>query len=208
MNKRGLVVGIDLDNTLISYDSLFHRLALEQKLIGADIPADKSSVRDYLRRIGREPDWTALQGLAYGPRLSEAEPFAGAMDFLREGLRRDWEMHIVSHKTKQPIVGDPYDLHAAARGWLDTNSVHDVIGFPRAHVWFELTKKEKIARIRALGCQVFIDDLPELLLDPDFPAGVRRIFFAPPGSSLKDMPADFHIARSWAEILPLISDER
>jgi FMN phosphatase YigB (HAD superfamily) len=77
------VIGIDLDNTLVSYDKLFHQLALEQGLIARDLAVNKTEVRDFLRRAGKEPAWTALQGLAYGTRIREAEVFAGALDFAR-----------------------------------------------------------------------------------------------------------------------------
>lgn len=207
MNAPSPVIGIDLDNTLVSYDKLFHQLALEQGLIQTSLAVNKTVVRDFLRSEGREPAWTALQGLAYGTRIREAEAFEGALDFLREGRRRHWQMHIVSHKTREPIAGDPIDLHQAARGWLDSKSVHDEIGFPRGNVWLEVTKAAKIQRIRELRCDVFIDDLPELLLDPQFPAQTRRILFAPQGSSMKAPLANLIIAQSWAEITRLLSHE-
>ncbi len=207
MNASHPFIGIDLDNTLVSYDTLFHRLALEQGLIDPDLPVNKTEVRDFLRKVGKEPAWTALQGLAYGTRMREAEAFAGALDFLREGTRRGWRMHIVSHKTRHPIVGDPIDLHEAARGWLDAKSIHDGIGFLRENVWFELTKAAKIQRIRELGCEFFIDDLPELLLDPQFPTPTRRILFAPQGPGVKPPTADIVVAQSWAEITSLLTHE-
>ena len=207
MNARTPIIGIDLDNTLISYDRLFHQLALEQGLIPADLAVNKTEVRNYLRKQDREPAWTAMQGLAYGPRIRGAEIFPGALDFLREGRRRNWPMHIVSHKTLHPIVGEPIDLHQAARGWLDSKSIHDQVGFPRANVWFEVTKSAKIQRIRDLQCEVFIDDLPELLLDPQFPASIRRILFAPQGVEAKVSTENLIVARSWAEITSLLSHE-
>jgi hypothetical protein len=204
---KGRVIGIDLDNTLISYDRLFHTLALEQGLIPAELAPNKTEVRDFLRRAGKEPAWTALQGLGYGRRIREAEIFPDALDFLREGRKRGWQMHIVSHKTGAPIVGEAVDLHEAARGWLESKAIHAEIGLPRENVWFELTKAEKIGRIRELGCEVFIDDLPELLLDPQFPTGTRRILFAPQGAGTKDLPEDIFVAANWAEITRLLSHE-
>ena len=204
MNTSSPVLGIDLDNTLISYDKLFHKLALEQGLIPADLPVNKTEVRDYLRSQDKDPAFTALQGLVYGSRVREAEVFPGALDFLREGQRRQWTMHIVSHKTQYPIVGERTDLHQAARGWMDTQGLHDGIGFPRENVWFELTKAAKIERIRALRCEIFIDDLPELLLDPKFPTDIRRILFAPQGTALKEAPANLVVVQSWAEIGKLL----
>jgi hypothetical protein len=194
------VLGIDLDNTLISYDKLFYKLALEQGLIPADLPANKTAVRDHLRAKNQDPVFTALQGLVYGSRVREAEAFAGALNFLREGRRRGWQMHIVSHKTKYPITGERVDLHEAALGWLEAQGLHAEVEFPRENVWFEPTKPAKIERIKSLGCEIFIDDLPELLLDPAFPSGVRRILFAPQGANVKEIPADVDVVASWVEI--------
>ena len=46
----------------------------------------------------------------------------------------------------------------ARHWWMDTNLVE------LDNVFFESTKKEKIARIAHIGCDYFIDDLPEILL--------------------------------------------
>ena len=49
---------------------------------------------------------------------------------------------------------------------------------PSANVYFESTRAEKLARIAALALTHFIDDLEEVLSDPDFPPDVERILFA------------------------------
>ena len=61
-------IGIDFDNTIACYDGVFHAAAVARGLIPAEIPTDKTSVRNHLRAIGREPDWTELQGYVYGAR--------------------------------------------------------------------------------------------------------------------------------------------
>ena len=53
MNRTPLI-GLDFDNTLISYDQLFFTCALEDGLIPASLSADKMAVRDHLRESGRE----------------------------------------------------------------------------------------------------------------------------------------------------------
>lgn len=63
-------LGIDFDNTIVCYDELFHRVALEQGLIPADLPVNKSEVRNHLRRVGKEPLWTEMQGSVYGARMA------------------------------------------------------------------------------------------------------------------------------------------
>ena len=45
-----MVIGIDFDNTIVSYDDLFHRLATERGLIPAAFPSRKTSMRDFLRQ--------------------------------------------------------------------------------------------------------------------------------------------------------------
>ena len=46
-------------------------------------------------------------------------------------------------------------------------------------VLFKQTRPEKLECIAAVGCTHFIDDLPEVLLEPTFPQHVTRILFDP-----------------------------
>lgn len=175
-------VGLDFDNTIVSYDALFHRIAREGGLVPGDTPVSKVSVRDHLRRTGREDIWTGMQGIAYGPRMSEAQAFDGVREFLAWARGEGIRLSIVSHKTRHPFVGERHDLHAAARAWIE-RFLSDADGplVPAQSVYFELTKDAKLARIDATGCDVYVDDLPEILLAPDFPARALRILFDPDG---------------------------
>ena len=47
-----MIIGLDFDNTIVSYDELFHRVALEGGLVPGDLPVRKEAVRDYLREAG------------------------------------------------------------------------------------------------------------------------------------------------------------
>jgi hypothetical protein len=52
-----------------------------------------------------------------------------------------------------------------------------------------------------MGCTHFIDDLPEFLLEDDFPEGTLRILFAPAGTTDgPDAACLLTVFRSWAEI--------
>ena len=146
-------IGVDFDNTIVCYDGLFHRVALEQGLIPAALPADKGSVRDHLRRIGREDAWTEMQGTVYGARMLEAAAFPGVLDFFRRAVRSTFDICIVSHKTRHPYLGPKYDLHEAAAGWLERNGFFDAdgIGMRRGRVFFELTLPEKLRAHRRGG---------------------------------------------------------
>ncbi len=193
-------IGVDFDNTIVCYDSLFHRVALERGLIPPVLPPRKSDVRNHLRAAGQEDLWTELQGYVYGARMLEADPFPGVLEFFRKCRQRDLDVCIVSHKTQYPFLGQQYDLHLAATGWLTAQGFFDEegLGLRPEQVSFELTKEAKLNRIGSRGCTHFIDDLPEILGEPGFPSGTERILFDPSGSNEED--PRFTRAESWAWI--------
>lgn len=195
-----MLVGVDFDNTIVCCDQLFHRAAVEQGLIPLEVGASKGEVRDYLRGCGREDDWTQLQGYVYGVLIREAPVFPGVIDFFVRCRERGIGGCIISHKTRYPFVGRAYDLHQAAHDWLERHGFYDSarIGLKRAQVFFESTKHGKLERITRVGCTHFVDDLPELLTEPGFPAGVHRILFDP--NDLHPNDREFHRATSWAEV--------
>ena len=192
-------LGIDFDNTIVCYDGLFHRVALEGGWIPADLPANKSDVRNHLRQIGREDVWTEMQGRVYGPRLTEASPFPGVLEFFKACRLASIPVCIISHKTKTPFAGEPYDLHQAALDWLTAQGFFDPagIGLPRSQVFLELTKQAKLQRIAACECTHFIDDLPEFLAEASFPPRTMRILFDPNRLYGPEIP--FTRLHAWSE---------
>lgn len=192
-------IGIDFDNTLADYTGVFHRVAAEMGWIASAVPADKTSVRDHLRASGREDLWIELQGLVYGPHIFSAKPFPGAGIFLRGCATRGIEVFVISHKTRFPFLGASHDLHDYALRWLEKNGFFAPCGpVTRDNVFLELTKEEKLSRIAALGCDYFLDDLPEFLGDPGFPARVRRVLFDPHRFHDETPPNALRV-RSWEE---------
>jgi hypothetical protein len=196
-----MLIGVDFDNTIVSYDALFHRLALEEELVSDDVPATKELVRDHLRATGREDDWTRLQGIAYGPRLAGAAAFPGAVEFFAAAREAGIRTAIVSHKTRHPYRGERHDLHAAARAWIEA------AGLEAGEVHLELTKDAKLERIGRIGATHFVDDLPEFLAEPAFPEGVERILFDPNGSEAA-ASSGFPRASSWAELTRMLLPAR
>lgn len=176
-----MILGIDLDNTLVCYDQLFWQLACERGWIPKSVPCRKECVRDELRRQGREADWTLLQGEVYGPRMVDAVLFPHVLSALQDLHQAGWKLHIISHRSRTPFAGPPHDLHASARTWLQSQGFLDeqCTGLTPARVFLETEKSAKLARIQQLGCDCFIDDLPELLTDEKFPPGVQRVHFDP-----------------------------
>lgn len=195
-----MLIGVDFDNTIVCYDELFHQLALERSLIPPSLPANKETVRDYLRQQDREEAWTELQGYAYGARIREAVPFPGVTEFFQKC--RDWGIPIcvISHKTRQPVRGPNADLHQAALAWLEDLGFldHRGIGLPAKSVFFEETKEQKLRRIADERCSHFVDDLPEFLSHPEFPVSVERILFDPWSRYAGKVP--FGHASSWSEL--------
>jgi hypothetical protein len=176
-------IGIDFDNTIACYDGVFHAAALERGLIPSDLARDKNSVRDHLNGRGRKDDFTELQGYVYGARMDMVSPYPGFAEFIALAQGAGHTLFIVSHKTRHPLRGPRHDMHAAARGFLEA---HGLIGdgtarIDPARVYFELTKEDKVARAAQLNCDIFIDDLPEILRSPGFPQGMRKLLFDPEG---------------------------
>lgn len=201
-------IGIDFDNTIICYDQIFHKIAFEKGLIHKALPADKSSVRDYLRSQDKEGLWTEMQGYVYGKRLFEADPFPGVINFFKTCSVKSIPIFIISHKTRYPYVGKKYDLHQAAFRWLENKGFFssDEFNIPISHVFFELSKREKIDRIHSLDCDFFIDDLPEFLIELGNSKNLNRILFDPWGNK-KNTDRNLNRSMTWNEIMNYILKE-
>lgn len=172
-------LGLDFDNTLISYGELFKRVALEKGLIPSDISPEKNQIRDFLRLKEIECEWTKLQGEVYGSRILEAKPFPMVCKVLEFLSYREVGMSIVSHKTIKPYAGGDYDLRSAARSWLKKYGFYDLsqFAFRENQIFFEDSKQSKVEKIINLGCTHYVDDLPEIL--EMLPSPIVKILFLP-----------------------------
>lgn len=175
-------IGIDFDNTLLTYDQLFHHLALESGWITASFPKSKTAVRDRVRQLpDGETRWQDLQAAAYGPLIYRAEPSPGVFPFLKRCRSEGARVHVVSHKTEFAARDQGgCHLHNAALGWLEQNRFFEPSGgsLSRENIHFLPTRLEKIQRIARLECHYFIDDLKETFLEPGFPARVVPILYS------------------------------
>jgi len=194
-----MLIGIDFDNTIACYDGVFHKAALELALVPNDLGPSKNAVRDYLNGAGRKDAFTALQGHVYGARMDLVSPYAGFVDFVDGARAAGHELAIVSHKTKTPMAGPAHDMHQAAWDFLTAHGIASEARIARQRTFFELTKEAKVARIAALGCDIFIDDLPEILTMDGFPKSVRGILFDPDGHHAgKPLPVSRY--GTWADL--------
>ncbi len=175
-----MILGLDFDNTIVSYETVFHKVALERGYIGADVPCSKLAVRDDMRARDMEDRWTEIQGYVYGKCMDQADVFPGVIETLCWVRDNGHDVMIVSHKTHFPFAGPKYDLHKAARDWIE-DVLQDDLGplINSRNVNFIETMDGKINRIGELGCDLFIDDLPEIFLVESFPEATQRFLFDP-----------------------------
>lgn len=180
MSTRPHTIGIDLDNTLVCYDALFYQLACEKELIPHTLVPQKHAVRDYIRIHAGDAAWQQLQGLAYGPRMAEAQLFPHARDVLLHWKAQGIQISIVSHKSLFSPAVPGHNLQQAALQFLAQQGLMDCI--PPKHIYFLPNRAEKIATLSRLDCHVFIDDLPEVFTAPLFPSQTHKILHDPHGA--------------------------
>jgi hypothetical protein len=197
-------IGLDFDGTIVLYDEVFHAQAVSAFGMPPGAPVAKDDVRAWMRaNVPGEAGWVELQRSVYGLHMDDAAVAPGLPEFLTRCSELDLTVCVVSHKTRWSVAAPPVDLHAAARSWLERSGLLD------AHpclsgdsVFFEPTRGAKLARIGALSCRLFVDDLPEVLADPAFPPGVQRCLYAPAGAAV---PAPgVTVLRHWREASALV----
>ena len=200
-----LRIGIDFDNTIVCYDRSFPAVAAMMGLIARDMASSKTDVKArLLSRPGGDLDWQRLQGQVYGRHMLEAEMFPGFLEFVCLTKLKGHEMFIVSHKSEfGHFDADRVPLRDQAMLWLEKNGLLDEssFGLGRKNVFFEATREDKLARIQELACTHFIDDLNEVLEEPDFPQAPQRILFQPgPGRAGGLTDAPVVVVPSWREM--------
>lgn len=172
-------IGIDFDNTIISYDKLFHSIACERNLIPSNLPKNKTHIRDFIRKNSGEHDWILLQGIAYGSKIRDGIPFPGVINFFDLANKKNHEIFIISHKTQYPHLGDHIDLRKSALNWLVENKlVHDREVLNK-NLFFLNEREEKIEKINWCKCDFFIDDLPDFLSMSGFSEETQLCLFDP-----------------------------
>jgi hypothetical protein len=194
-------IGLDLDNTVIDYTPAYRAIAamvgLQKEFV------DRESIRPLLRKSEDDDmEWQRFQELLYTDGLTFAQPAAGLSDFLDMCATLDVRVFIVSHKTATtPEQLGARDLRGPALAWLLNHGI--VPGCVQEDdVYFCSTRAEKVQTIAAIGCEVFVDDLIEVLDHPDLPKDIMRFLcqldapvFDSPASAVQ--PANFTSITTW-----------
>jgi hypothetical protein len=205
--RTKIKVGLDLDNTIVCYDAAIAVLTDELFDLPPEVPRTKLGLSAYLRRNNREPEWTAFQGELYGPGMCHAQPFEGAIETMQQLVEAGHDLVIVSHRSRRPYAGKPHDLHAAARRWVaERLQSAGMFKEKNGSVNFLETRLEKVARIVELGCDAFLDDLPEVLEAPGFPTNTMGILFDPTRSA--SPPEGQYRISKWPELKEVLLNQR
>ena len=198
-NIRQVRIGIDLDNTVISYDKAFQLGAALSGLVDKNCKLNKKAIRDFIRNgPDGETEWQKLQGYVYGEGIYEAVLFPGVYRFLWRCKQRKIDVEIVSHKTEfGNFDSKKISLRDSATNFLIN---HGLLGDKNSlikKVTYKDTKTEKIDYIKENNFELFIDDLEEIIFSDEF-KGQKGILFSQDNPSVKDPTKT--IAKTWEEI--------
>jgi hypothetical protein len=194
-------IGVDLDNTIISYDRILHAIASRKGFVSPEIKMAKKVIRDAVRRLpDGERKWQELQAMVYGPLIYEADLMEGVSDFFRMCVDAKCKVNIVSHKTVYANFDTTgTNLRHAALSWIEEHGLIGVNrnGIRKGDIYFEGSRREKAERIRRLECTHFIDDLEETFLESWFPKNVKKMLYNPHGEPTLSEVRSF---TTWREI--------
>ena len=199
------IIGIDFDNTILRYDEVIYQVARELQLIPEETPREKTLIRDLIRN-GPEGDkgWQVVQGQIYGKRILGAQMSPGLKGFVLDRRARGDKLKIVSRKTQFGHFDESKtDLQLAALGWMKANKFFERSGlqFSEDEVFFAKTRAEKLKIIGELRCTLFIDDLIEVLTEPEFPQGCKKILY---GEKL-ELHDEIRGFETWDEIVEVLA---
>ena len=174
-----MIIGFDFDNTIINYKNSFKYIALKKKLIPNNINQDKNSIKDYLKSKNKDEEWTVLQGEVYGEHILRAKIYEGVKDTFNWLLNNNIKIYIISHKTKFPYLGKKINLRSSAIKWINKNLLVEDIKkkISKNDIFFEDSIEKKINKIKELKCNIYVDDLPEIL--NLLPNNIIKILFSP-----------------------------
>ena len=177
-----IFLGVDFDNTIVSYDELMYERSVSQGWIAAGFKKSKKDIRDFIRGLpDGEIKWQHLQRFAYVEGIKKAGLIAGVKEVFLWCRKYGIKTAIVSHKTEYASLDSAKksNLREAAMGWMMKQDFfkEEDLGLSVKDIFFEHTREAKIERIKRLRCTHFIDDLEETFLAPTFPLNVARLLY-------------------------------
>jgi hypothetical protein len=198
-----MLIGVDLDHTIINYrESLAHCAALLfPEVVFSN--SDKNTVKEtLLLRPNGMQQWMRLQGMLYSVGLKWAIPYAGVKQSFKTLQEEGHDIVIVSHKTERGHFDESgAHLHQVALAWLEQQEIVD--SSSGIEVNFCLTQSEKLIKIKKLACDVFVDDLVEVLQHSDFQKTTQPIHFA--ADVVSPVSNQMLSCKGWSEVTDAIT---
>ena len=203
-------IGIDLDHTIIDYNSVLLKTAKQWNLLPDTFHGDKHSIKNWIQTQYTEQDWMRLQGEVYGKRIHEAQPMPDLINFLIYCRKLSIPFVIISHKTQfGHFDTSKTNLREAACAWLSNQKFFEsnYIGLQHQDVYFTETRDEKLQMIEMQQCTIFIDDLLEVLMDSHFPDHVMRIWYALNIGNLCSIPDKVVVIENWRQAIKIFKEQ-
>lgn len=184
-----MIVGIDLDNTIINYTNSFKYCLQKTKKIPV---IDKKNIMNAFENNNYYPIkillknqlfdkqkykiWESIQGKVYGEYINHAEIYKNFYDFLVLCKYFKVKIFIISHKTTYGHNDKlKINLRKVALNFLINKNILKYI--PKSNIFFAPTIDEKIDIINKLNCDFFIDDKIEILKHTNINKKIKKILF-------------------------------
>jgi hypothetical protein len=200
--NQKLIIGVDLDNTIINFNELIYQISLEKGLIPINIPKDKKNIRDVIRNLpSGDIKWQKIQSIVYGEKIFQASLFPGVVYFFQFCKKHNIPLYIISHKTQfSNLYESQIDLRKQASEFL---KLHHLL--PLNKVYFESNRLDKVKRIKKIGCNIFIDDLIEIFDESTFPIKCIKILFDPRNEY--NTIENIKICKSWYDLIKYVQSQ-
>ncbi len=172
MKSTSIRFGFDLDNTLIDYSGSVLKYCQVKNLKNC---FDIETLRQLLRELDTtNHEWQLAQCWLYTTGLNYAKFADGAIDFIDYLHKKDVSIYIISHKTEfTPDFCGRKNLRYFASTWLENNGITNILPSPR-NLYFENTRQDKITQINRLNLRYFVDDLFDVLDDPNISQSISK----------------------------------
>ena len=137
-----MIIRIDFNNTIASYDNVFYENAIKLSLIDRHFKdKNKNKIKNFIiSKKNNMKKWQELQGLTYGKYMHNASVMPGFINFVKLCQYNNIKLFIVSHKT---IYGhhdsNKVLLRNKAMKWMEKNNFFEkkYFNFFKDQIFFE-----------------------------------------------------------------------
>lgn len=201
-----MIIGLDFDNCIVNYENAIKKLITEKKLFNVNELKNfnKENFKETIINKTSAYNWTLIQGSLYGKYIKYAKPYPNAVKIITILLKKH-TVCIISHKTLEPFAGRKYNLHKSALNWIKNNLI-DRNRKPLLNnnlISFNEKVEDKIKTISKFNCDIFLDDLPKILMHKKFPKNIDKFLFNP-NNNKYDESFFINSVNSWNEFYEYI----